>query len=191
MKKIFAMKTAIAILAFLPLILITLIPFASAHCPLCTTGAAVGVGLTRAYGVDDSIVGVFLGALVVSSALWFNKWLKKKVDFPLQELLVIIISLLSLAVPFYQFGIITNFEMTKSMPEYHGMTGLGILGLSQFGADKLLFGMIIGTLLLWGVFAFSDYIKKKRGAVLWPYQGLSFMAITLALLSLVFWSLTR
>lgn len=189
MKKIFRIKTAVLI--FIPLILLTLIPLASAHCPLCTTGAAIGVGFTRAYGVDDSIVGVFLGALVVSSALWFNKWLKKKVDFPLQELLIIIISFLSLAIPFYQFGIITNFEMTKSMPEYHGMTGFGIFGLSQFGADKLLFGMIIGTLSIWGVFAFSDYIKKKRGAVLWQYQGLSFMAITLALLSLVFWSLTR
>ena len=77
------------------------------------------------------------------------------------------------------------------MPEHHAMTGLGILGLGELGVDKLLFGIIVGTLAIWGIFAFSDYIKKTNGKVLFPYQGLSFMIITLAILSLFMWWITK
>jgi len=172
------------------IILIVLVPSVMAHCPLCTTGAAVGIGFARAYGVDDSIVGLFIGALIVSSALWFNKWLKKKINFPLQEFLLMVISFLLIAVPFYFAGMITDFEMVRSM-HHHGMENLGVFGLTWLGVDKLLYGMVLGTLVIWGVFAFSDSIKKKRGKVLWNYQGLSFMFIALALFSLVLWSITR
>lgn len=166
-------------------------PLVSAHCPLCTTGAVIGVGFARAYGVDDSIVGLLLGALIVSSALWFNKWLKKKINFPLQEFLIVLFSFLVLAIPFYYAGLITNFSMVRSMPGVHGMTGLGVLGLANLGIDKLLFGMIFGTLAIWGVFAFSEYIIKKRGKRLFDYQGLSFMIIALIILSLILWLITK
>lgn len=166
---------------------LVLIPLVSAHCPLCTAGAVVGVGTARYLGVDDSIVGVFLGAFIVSTALWFNKWLsKKRVNLPMQEFFLVVISFLLLAVPLYTGGVITNFDMVKSMPEHHSMLGLGI-----YGIDKLSFGMIIGSLAVWMTFSFSDFIKKKRGRVLWPFQGVSFMFITLAVLSLIFWLITR
>ena len=166
-------------------------PLASAHCPLCTAAAGAGVAAARFYGVDDSVVGLFLGALIVSSALWFDRMLKKKIDWPFQQALLVIVSFLLLAVPFYQSDVITDFQMVKSMPAHHGITGLGVFGLSQFGFDKLMFGMIIGSLSVWAAFALSDYIKKKRGKVLWPYQGFSFMMIVLAILSLLFWLVIR
>ena|SRR3989344_1640494 len=162
-----------------------------AHCPLCTTGAVVGLGFARAYGVDDSIVGLFIGALIASSALWFNKWLKKKIDFPLQILFLMVISFLLIAVPFYYKGILIDFAMVKSMPEVHGMAGLGVFGLANFGADKLLFGMILGTLAIWGTFALSDRIKKINRKVLFPYQGMVFMIIALAILSSACWMATK
>ena len=184
------MKKNLSIIMFLLAILV-ITPSVMAHCPLCTTGAAVGVGFARAYGVDDSIVGLLLGALIVSSALWFNKWLKKKVNFPLQEFLIVIVSFLLIVVPFYYKGMITDFEMVKSMPEHHGMTGLGIFGLAQFGVDKILFGILLGTFVIWGVFSLSDYIKEKKGKVLFPYQGLVFMIAGLVVLSLVLWIITK
>lgn len=189
MKKMimFLMLFAIGIFSIL---LIT--PFVSAHCPLCTAGAVVGVGVTRSLGIDDSIVGLFIGAVIISTALWFNKWLlKKKIRIPFQETIMVIISFLLFAIPFYKIGIITNFEMVKSMPEQHAMTGLGIFGLGQFGIDKLLFGIIVGSIVLWLVFSLSDYIKKKKGKTLYKYQGISFMLITLAILSLIFWLITK
>lgn len=185
MKKIFLYGLAMLVVMSLAL------PLVSAHCPLCTAGAAVGVGFARAYGVDDSIAGLFLGALIVSSALWFNKWLKKKVNFPFQEALIVLLSFLLLAIPFYSAGMITNFEMVKSMPEHHGMTGLGIFGLAQFGIDKLLFGMILGSLVIWGIFSLSEHITKKRGKRLFDYQGFVFMILGLVILSLILYLITK
>ncbi len=182
------MKKAILISAMLiPFIVVITSQLVSAHCPLCTAGAVAGIGTARYLGVDDSIVGLFLGAFIVSTALWFNKWLvKKKVKIPFQEVVLVLLSFALLAVPLYTAGIITNFEMVKSMPEHHSMLGMGI-----YGIDKLLFGMITGTLFVWGAFSFSDYLKKKKGKVLYPYQGLSFMFIILVVLSLTFWLITK
>ncbi len=165
--------------------LIALLPSVSAHCPLCTTGAAVSVGVARSYGVDDSIVGVFLGGFIGSSVLWFNKWFKKKVNFPLQEPAIMFASFLMFAIPFYYAGLINNFMAVKSNPAHYSLLGMGV-----FGVDKLLFGMLLGTLVLWGVFKLSEAIKKKRGKVLLPYQGLVFMAVTLLCLNLFLLMLT-
>ncbi len=166
---------------------ITAIGLVSAHCPLCTGAAVAGVGAARYFGVDDSIVGLMLGAFIISMALWFNKWLiKKKIKIPFQETLLVIVSFLLIVIPFYTAGIITNFDMVKSMPEHHSILGMGI-----YGVDKLLFGIIIGCAAVWGGFSLSDKIKRKRGKVLWPYQGISFMLITLSILSLIFWLITK
>ena len=184
MKKIF-LFTLVLFSSIISFIFLT--PLVSAHCPLCTGAAIAGISFARLFGVDDSIVGLFLGAFIVSTALWFNKWLmKKKIKIPMQETLLIIISFLLLAVPFYSAGVITDFDMVKSMPEHHAMLGMGI-----YGIDKLSFGMIVGTLFIWGAFRFSDYIKKKRGKRLYPFQGFSFMLISLVVLSLIFWRITR
>lgn len=168
-------------------LIINLFPLISAHCPLCTAGAVGGIGIARYLGVDDSIVGLFLGAFIISTALWFNKWiLKKGRNFPLQETILVVASFLLLVIPLYTAGVITDFEMVKSMPEHHSMLGMGI-----YGIDKLFLGIIVGSIFVWMSFTLSDKIKEKRGNVLWPYQGLSFMGIILIFLSLIFWIITK
>lgn len=161
---------------FLIISLLMLAPPVLAHCPLCTAAVGVGIGVTRVYGVDDSIVGLFLGAFIVSSALWFNKWIKKKIEIPIQKFLVIFAFFLLTILPLYFSGVIVDPQTAIS------------LGNSIFGVDKLLFGTIIGILASWLAFEFSDYIKKIRKKVLWPYQSISFIAITLIILSLILWS---
>lgn len=173
MKKIF-------LLAFVFLIM----PSALAHCPLCTAAAGAGIGIARAYGLSDSIVGLFLGAFVASSSLWINRMLKKKINIPYQEFLIMFASFLLLTIPLYLSGVIINSEIVKTSKDY------SMLGLGMFGIDKLMGGIIIGTLAVWLVFNFSDYIKNKRKNVLWPYQGLSFMIITLLMLTLIFYMIT-
>ncbi len=181
MKKLFVYNLVILIALFLAL------PFVSAHCPLCTGAAVAGIGAARYFGVDDSIVGLFIGAFIVSSGLWFNKWLlKKKIKFKFQETLLVLVSFLLFVVPLYFAGVITNFEMVRSMPEHHSILGLGVLGI-----DRLFFGIIVGSIFIWSVFKFSDYIKNKKGKTLWKYQGISFMFITLVILSLIFWLITK
>ncbi len=166
-------------------ILTFLIPIVSAHCPLCTIAAGAGIGAARFYGIDDSIVGLFLGAFIVSTALWFNKWLKTKIDLPLQKVLIIFTSFLLLMGPLYLTGIVNNFETVKAIPT------LSMFGLGIFGIDKLLLGTIIGTLFVSVSFSSSDYIRKKNGKVLFPYQGISFMIITLLILSEIFWKINK
>lgn len=182
----FLFKMKKSILSLIIASLLVGIKSVHAHCPLCTGAAVAGVEVARLTGLDDSIVGLLLGAVILSSSLWFNKWLKKKINFPLQEIAIVIISFLMIAIPMYYTSIIINFDMVRSMPDYHSMLGFGV-----FGIDKLLLGMIIGTLALWFAFTLSDSIKAQRGRVLWPYQGLSFMFIALVILSTVFWMLTK
>lgn len=162
-----------------------LIPTVSAHCPLCTIAAGAGIGAARFYGVDDSMVGLFLGAFIVSTALWFNRWLKTKIDLPLQKFLVVFASFLLLIGPLYLAGIINNFETVKAIPTL-SMWGLGI-----FGIDKLLLGTIVGTLFVFISFSLSDHIKKKNGKVLFPYQGIILMILTLLILSEIFWIIPK
>ncbi len=161
------------------------IPNVLAHCPLCTIAAGAGIGVARFYGIDDSIVGLFLGAFIVSTALWFNRWLKTKVDIPLQKFLVVFASFLLLTGPLYLAGIINNFEAVKAIP------ALSMLGLGFFGIDKLLFGIIIGTIFIFASFNLSDHIKEKNGKVLFQYQGISFMILTLLIFSEIFWVINR
>lgn len=175
--------TPITILTFFILTFSTTL--VSAHCPLCTAAAGAGIGIIRFYGVDDGITGLFLGALIVSSALWFNKWLKNKIKIPFQESLVVFASFLLLIIPIYNIGTITDFDTVRSAPDQYSVLGLGV-----YGIDKLLFGIITGTLAVWFSFNLSNYIKEKTGRVLWQYQGLSFMLIILTVLSITFWRLT-
>src|SRR3989338_5903211 len=51
---------------------------AFAHCPVCTAAAVGAVAASRYYGVNDSIVGVFIGALALSTGLWANNAMKKR-----------------------------------------------------------------------------------------------------------------
>jgi len=181
-KKVF---TILSILIFTSLV--KLFPLVSAHCPLCTAGAAAGIGIAKAYGVDDSISGLLIGALIASSGLWVHNMLKKrKINFPLQAFFLVVIMFLLFAVPFYYKGVIINFEMVRSMPESHSMLGMGI-----YGIDKLLFGMIVGTILISGTFTLSDSIKAKRGKRLFAFQGFVFMIAALAIFLLIFWLIVR
>ncbi|MDP3026242.1 MAG: hypothetical protein Q8N63_00930 [Nanoarchaeota archaeon] len=162
------------------------VPLVSAHCPLCAAAAGAGIGIARWAGVDDSIVGLFLGAFIVSLGLWFNNMLKKrKVNIPIQKILLIFASFLLTIIPLYLAGIIKNFAIVKSLPE------LSMLGFEVFGIDKLLFGTIIGVIFVGFSFSLSDYIKKLNGKVLFHYQGILFMIFTLLILTEVFWLITK
>ena len=57
--------------------------------------------------------------------------------------------------------------------------------------DKLLFGTIVGIIAVGSSFSLSDYIKKKKGKGLFPYQGVLFMIVTLLILSGGFWIIIR
>ncbi|MDP3917891.1 MAG: hypothetical protein Q8Q30_01815, partial [Candidatus Woesebacteria bacterium] len=49
-----------------------------AVCPVCTVAVAGGLGLSRYFGIDDSIIGIWSGGLMVSLTLWTIDWLSRK-----------------------------------------------------------------------------------------------------------------
>jgi len=170
-------------LLFVPFLL-SLTKIVHAHCPLCTGAAIGGIALARVFGVDDSIVGIFVGAMVASTALWFSKFARKKINFPLQDAAFVAASFLLTVIPFYSAGIITNFEMVKSMPEHHAMLGLGI-----FGVDKLLTGILFGTFGVWLALWLSGAIKEiNKGKSIIPFQGVAFVVIASMAMSALLWA---
>ncbi len=105
------------------------IPVALAHCPLCTAAAGAAVVGARAYGVDDAIVGVLLGTLIVSSSLWFNNWLVKKKGrefIPFQSTSLIIAGLVIT---------LASFAIGKLFAD----------NAMLFGLPRLMTGMLLGT----------------------------------------------
>ena len=155
--------------------LIFLILPAKAHCPLCTAAAGAGVAITRFYGISDLVVGVWFGAFIISTALWANKALPKKIPF--QEQIVSLFAFLITVIPFYSTGFMGAAENKKYFMLPSG---------SVYGVDALLLGMIAGWIVFEGACYLSSYIKKKKG-LLYPYQTISFILSGLTLASLLFW----
>jgi hypothetical protein len=141
---------------------------ALAHCPLCVAGAAAGVTLTRWVGIDDSITGIWIAALLGAMSFWLEPYVfrlfkktKKDLIRPLLYILILGATLWS----FYQFNLVIRMSQI-------------------FGVDKLTFGMITGGILFYFVDLIDDAIIQKNEKVFFPYQR-----IVVSLGSMVIWSL--
>ena len=138
---------------------------ALAHCPLCVAGAGAGLTLSRLLGIDDSITGVWLGALLGASAFWLSRILgrKNKIFFnPAVDLIIYIAVIATTIWSFYKFNLVVK----------HG---------DVFGYDKLTFGMVIGGLVFYIQDYVNDLVVKRREKSFFPYQrivvGLGSMVI--------------
>lgn len=144
---------------------------AEAVCPVCVVAVSSGVGLCRWLGVDDLISGVWIGGLTVSIIMWSLNWLKnKKINFKFPVFVVSIIAYLFVFFPLYIFEIIGHPSNTF------------------WGVDKLLFGIIAGSL----VFIFSDWLhnflkEKNGGKSFFPYQKVAVPLACLAVISAIFY----
>lgn len=170
-------KCKILILLLIPLLsIITIIPSVMAHCPLCTAATIFGVGITRSLGWDDSIVGVFVGAVIASSALWVNNILKRR-------------NIGGNA--FLRIGSITiaTFVLTVLSFYFAGLFGPANT-YRIFGMEKIIFGTISGTIVSFATFFASNEIKRRnKGKVLFNYQTMSITFGALILNSFLFWGI--
>lgn len=145
---------------------------AYAHCPLCTAATGAGLIVAEKYGVDDAISGLWIGAFVISTALWFDRILKKKYNIPFQSTLISISSLALTVVPFYFAGMFSN-------------------PVRVFGMDRLLFGIVTGSILSFAGTELSILIKNTRGKVLFSYQTIILVTGILTTTSIIFQYLIR
>ena len=79
-------------IAALPLAF-TLVPLSAyAICPVCIVAVGAGVELSRYFGVDDTITGIWIGGLTLSIAIWNIDWFRRKnIKFPARSLLTFLV----------------------------------------------------------------------------------------------------
>ncbi len=151
---------------------------AYAVCPICTVAVGAGLGLSRYFGIDDSITGIWIGGLMISLTLWTVDWLQKKNWKLLKK--------------FNSVTLVTLSFLFWVLLTYPPLSWAGIIGHpfnTILGIDKLVFGSILGAIaFLIGVWA-DKKVRKIRGKQLFNYQKVVFPVISLTIFSLVlyFW----
>jgi hypothetical protein len=127
---------------------------AKAVCPVCVVAIGAGVGLCRWLGVDDTISGLWIGGLTVAMIIWTIIWLhKRNWRFSFDAAAISLIYYLLIIWPLYSMNIMG-----------HPLNKI-------FGMDKLLFGIISGSILFLFCHRLNIFLKKKnQGKVYFPYQ---------------------
>lgn len=138
-------------------------------CPVCTMAVGAGVGLSRWLGVDDLVFGLWIGGLLVSligmTILWLNK---QNLKNNLLRLLIIFLYYFFTIGPLYWTKIIGN-------PCNH-----------IWGLDRIIWGIIIGSLVFLIAYRFHLWLKKKnRNKVFFPFQKVIIPVIFLLIISLI------
>lgn len=144
---------------------------AKAICPVCAIAVGAGVGLSRYFGVDDTITGLWIGALIISMSIWTIEWLtKKKIKFYGQKTITVIAYYLFSVGPLYYNEIIG-----------HPFNKL-------WGIDKLVLGIFVGSILFLGGVALNGWLKKmNNNKVFFPFQKVIIPVSMLLLGSAIFY----
>jgi hypothetical protein len=148
---------------------------ASAFCPLCVMAVGAGLGLSRWFGIDDTISSLWIGGLLVAVSAWTINWLKgKKVNFKGMNFLTYLAYYAMVIIPLYMTGIIG-----------HPFNRL-------WNIDKIILGIIVGSVALYYMEAGYDYLKKKNNNhAHFPFQKVVMPVGALLILSFVFYFITK
>jgi len=148
---------------------------ALAICPICTIAVGAGVGLSRWLGIDDTITGLWIGALIVSSIAWTINWMNKKnIRFKGRKILITLAYYLIIIVPLYWQGII------------------GHIYNKIWGIDKLVFGIIVGSVVfLASVLWYQNLKKKNNDKAYFPFQKVAMPVGFLIIFSAILYFLTK
>jgi hypothetical protein len=158
---------------FLGLVLFFATP-AKAVCPVCVVAVSACVGLSEYLGIDDTISGLWIGGLLVSMIAWTIDWLKRKnIRFYGRKILVAILFYVFTIGPLYKSEIIGH-------------------PLNKFwGMDKLLLGIITGSIAFMLAVFLNNLLKKKNGGkVFFPFQKVVVPIVISVILSGIFYYLT-
>jgi len=147
---------------------------ALAVCPVCTVAVGVGLGLCRFLGIDDTISGIWIGGLMLSSGLWLADFLSKK----------------NLKLTHLNFWSVLSFYIFILPPLYWAKT-IGITGNTLWGVDKLLMGIGAGSILfLLGVWTDRTLRQTNNGKVYIYYQKVIIPVLYLTIASFIFYLIT-
>lgn len=146
-----------------------------AVCPVCIIAVGAGVGLSRWLKISDTITGLWIGGFIVAIIAWTINWLdKKNIKFKGRKIITALAYYAIIIAPLYFNGII------------------GSPANVFCGCDKLLFGIIIGSIAFLAGNIYYEYLKKKNnGHAYFPFQKIAMPILPLAILSLIFWVVVK
>jgi len=148
---------------------------AFAICPLCTIAVGAGIGLAQWLGIDDAITGVWVGGLIVSLIGWTVNWLTKKhIRFFGRKIIVFVGYYVIIILPLY----------------WHGIIGHALNKL--WGVDKLLLGIIVGSIVFTAAAICYEQLKKRnQNKAYFPMQKVLMPVGALLVVSVIFYFLTK
>lgn len=143
-----------------------------AHCPLCTIGAAAVAGGAAYYGVNQLVIGLFIGGFAISMGMWIARLIKKKY-VPFQTILIVLISFFTTILPLLPL-------MKEVAPLYISLFGgYGTLLNRTYVINLFFIGSIPGGIMVGIAPWLSKKITSLRKGKRMPFQGIM---ITLLLL---------
>ncbi|MDD4136193.1 MAG: hypothetical protein PHN66_03930 [Candidatus Shapirobacteria bacterium] len=144
-----------------------LVKAAYAQCPVCIVTVGGGMFLAQKLGVDHFLVSFWISALNTSISFWLAPKIKNRIlGSP------IIFSLLMFGLTIFYFV-------------YTDQTGS--LTNQIFGFDKIIFGQILGLLIMFlGIFIDRHSRKLNGGKILFSYQKVIFPISTLLIFTFLF-----
>jgi len=166
MKKYIILLSSIFLLSF---------KITNAFCPVCTIAVGAGIGLTKYLGIDDTITGLWIGALIISLSMWTINWLAKKNK---KSLFIKIITYI-----FYIALIIIPLFFMKSV--FHPFNVL-------WGINKLILGIILGAFIFYiDAIWYANIKKNNNGKPHFPFEKVVIPVLSLILLSFAFYLITK
>jgi hypothetical protein len=149
-------------------------------CPVCTVTVIAGLGLSRALGVDDTVISVWIGGLILSLSFWLLDWADKRKWY--QKLSITLKQIIT-------FLIFPIMYILALGPLYLNQS-IGIPGNSILGIDKIVAGVLAGSVaFLVGIWA-DKKERKIRGKQLFQFQKVVFPIVALLIASGLFWIVT-
>jgi hypothetical protein len=145
-------------------------------CPICTVTVVAGLGISRLLGIDDVVSAIWIGALIMSLSFITIDWIHKKwpkfnpkyYSYP-----TFIVMYLFVLIPLKLDGII------------------GIIGNTIIGMDKVVFGILVGSVTILAGALLDKLQRKKYPKIFFPFQKVVFPVALLILISIVFYLITK
>ncbi len=145
---------------------------ANPACAVCTVAVAASLEIARKFGVDDSVVGVWAGGLLVMVGYWTIAWFEKKNwSFAGRDFWLI-----SLSVAMIGFIYISHMVYSPTV----------ILWIVYL--DPFLFSTIVGALVFHYANNFYQWMKAKNGGrAHFPFEKVVVPVLALCFCSVYFY----
>lgn len=144
-------------------------------CQLCTVTVIAGLGISRLLGIDDTIASLWIGGLILSLTFVTIDWINKK--WP------------KLQVKKWQLILFALMYVLVLLPlKFNG--SIGIAGNTLWGIDKIILGVLSGSIFfLFGIWM-DKKIRTAKGRQLFKFQKVVLPVISLIIASIIFYFLT-